>query len=120
VTTPSANGGIACPVDLTKTETQACTPPPEGDTTAPTVTTLTIRQNGKSKNYGVTSQATDDIGVARMDIALDGRSPVPMSFSGGVGSATLSISAPGEHTITVRAFDGAGNVSVPVSRTFVR
>jgi len=120
VLTPPADGGMDCPTDLTKTETQTCTLPlpVPSDTTAPTVS-IAVRHNGNSKNFGVVASATDDVGVVRVTLSLDGRGEAPMGLTASdTWSATVGVSF-GAHTITVFAYDAAGNVG-STSKTFTR
>ncbi len=95
----------------------------DSDTTAPSVSIVSIRHNGNSKNYVVTATASDAAGVIKVVFMLDGRimstqqqaNPVPS----GTYSATLSVSAAGSHTVLVQATDQANNTG-QASQTFVR
>jgi Big-like domain-containing protein len=119
ILTPAANGGVACPTDLTKTEVQACTPPPPPvDTTAPTVS-LSVRHSGNSRNYTVTATATDNVAITRVTISIDGPSEAPMTaVSSTTWSAGIALSY-GAHTIAVHAYDAAGNAAIATT-TVVR
>jgi hypothetical protein len=82
------------------------------DTTAPTVTFNPPAKVGPS-NYNVGASASDNSGaVASYQWAVDG---VTQGATGSVLS--LSGMANGSHTVVVRAGDGSGNLSAPVSRT---
>jgi peptidoglycan/xylan/chitin deacetylase (PgdA/CDA1 family)/type IV secretory pathway TrbF-like protein len=93
-------------------------PPPPADTTAP-VATLTSPADGATVTgtVAVTATATDNVGVARVDVAVDGTK---------VGSATSSpyqvtwasdTVANGSHTVSATAYDAAGNASAPATAT---
>lgn len=84
-----------------------------GDTTPPLVN-VTSPSNGAtvSGTVTVTVNATDDVGVARVELLVDGNpvatdTAAPYEFawnSEGVGNGT--------HTLGARAYDGAGNAGV--------
>jgi len=100
-----SGGGLACPA-LSTTETQGCTPT---DTIAPRITALTLSRSGKSSNYTVLASASDNVGVTRMDVSLDGSGFAPMlAQPNGTWTAALKVNASGSHTVTVRATDAAG------------
>src|SRR4051794_36275309 len=93
-------------------------PPPPADTTAP-VATLTAPADGATVTgtTTLTATATDNVGVTRVDFAIDGTK---------VGSATtapyqLSWAsdgvANGSHTLSATAYDAAGNASTASSAT---
>ncbi|GAA5514290.1 hypothetical protein Dcar01_03045 [Deinococcus carri] len=86
-----------------------------GDTVAPTLT-LTSPANGATtaNPVRVTGTASDNQGVTRVTYALDNGPEVNAPFSAGT-SANLDFTLPdlgaGQHTITVKAYDAAGNSS---------
>ena len=97
-------------------------PPPPGDTTPPT-TSITSPGSGAtvSGTVTVTANASDNVGVSRVDLYVDGSlhssdTSSPYSFSW--NTATV---ANGGHSLQTRAFDASGNsgssatVSVTVS-----
>jgi hypothetical protein len=86
-------------------------PPPAGDTTAPTVS-LTVQQSGRSPQYSLALSATDNIGVVRTEIRVDG---VLVT----TGPSVRTKLAPGTHTIAGAAWDAAGNVGT-TSQVVVR
>jgi hypothetical protein len=97
-------------------------PPPPADTQAPGVS-ITSPVSGATVMGTVTIQATaaDNVGVTRIDYMVDGSviaalSPPAYSLDWLSGSV-----ADGQHTLTVRAHDAAGNtaVSTPVTVTVV-
>lgn len=91
------------------------TPPPApGDTTAPSVK-ISSPMNGARPERGkfkVSASATDDVGVTRMEVYVD--NSIRATVIGSTVTydwATKSKKIPnGEHTITVKAYDAAGNV----------
>ena len=97
-------------------------PPPPGDTTPPT-TSITSPGSGAtvSGTVTVTANASDNVGVSRVELYVDGSlhssdTSSPYSFSW--NTATV---ANGGHSLQTRAFDASGNsgssatVSVTVS-----
>lgn len=76
-------------------------PPPVTDTVRPVVT-LKATRNGKSANYTLVTTATDNRGVVRFELRVDGKllSTVP-------GSMTFR--ATSSHLVTAQAWDEAGN-----------
>jgi Bacterial Ig domain len=93
-----------------------------GDTTAPTVS-LTSPANGAtvSGNVAVSANATDNVGVTKVDFSVDGS--LKSSDTSSPWGATIDTSplSNGTHTITARAYDAAGHsaassVSVTVSQ----
>ncbi|ROT29456.1 DUF1080 domain-containing protein [Micromonospora sp. HM5-17] len=90
--------------------------PPDQDTTPPTVTaTVTGNRDDTGAYLGaatVTLTATDDgSGVERIEYSLDGGAY-------GTYSAPVTVNSPGQHTVTYRATDQAGNTSTPQSVSF--
>jgi hypothetical protein len=95
-------------------------PPPPGDTQAPTAS-ITSPSSGAtvSGTVNVAVTATDNVGVARVEILLDGAlvatdSAAPYQFAWDTSGA-----ANGAHSLQARAVDAANNVgaSSPVSVT---
>ncbi|HET9623102.1 MAG TPA: PHB depolymerase family esterase [Kofleriaceae bacterium] len=81
-----------------------------GDTTAPTVS-ITAPAAGAtvSGTVNVTANASDNVGVARVDVLVDGAvagSDSSAPFSVAINTAAL---ANGAHTLTARAVDAANN-----------
>lgn len=96
----------------TPTPTPKPTPVNTPDTTKPTVR-LTAPANGETVGgpYELTAEATDNIGVARVDFLLDGTiiasdSSLPYSYLWDTFGSAL-----GTHTIQVRAYDAKGNMA---------
>ncbi|MEV0154084.1 family 16 glycoside hydrolase [Micromonospora sp. NPDC050686] len=90
--------------------------PAPTDTTPPTVTAaVTGQQDGSGAYVGsatVTLSATDtESGVDRVEYSVDG---------GGYATYTapISVTAPGQHTVSYRATDKAGNTSTPQQVSF--
>jgi len=90
-----------------------------GDTTAPT-TSITAPANGAtvSGTVNATSTAADNIGVAKMEIYIDGTlkttntSATSLSYSWNTTTFTN-----GSHTIVSKAYDAAGNVGTSATVT---
>ncbi|MFI7519992.1 OmpL47-type beta-barrel domain-containing protein [Micromonospora globbae] len=86
------------------------------DTTPPTVTAAVSGERDDNGAYvgaaTVTLSATDEgSGVGRVEYSLDG-GPY------GTYSAPVTVNQPGQHTLTYRATDNAGNTSSPQSVSF--
>lgn len=86
------------------------------DTTAPTITQVDVTSKSVS-SYTVNATATDNVGVSKIEFYLDGQ-PVGTDTAAPY-SANLSFTAAsnGAHTVVVKAYDAAGNVSTS-SQTF--
>lgn len=87
-----------------------------GDTTPPTVTAQVSGDRDENGNYvgaaTVTLAATDDdSGVSKVEYAIDGGAY-------GTYSGPVTVNAPGNHTVSYRATDVAGNTSAPQSVAF--
>ncbi len=98
----------------------AAPPPPSSDTTPP-MTSITSPADGGTVSgvVAVAASASDNIGVARVDLQIDGvvkgsLTAPPYTFSWDTGTA-----APGKHTLQAVAYDAAGNIgtSAPVTET---
>ncbi|PZG23889.1 hypothetical protein C1I95_02395 [Micromonospora craterilacus] len=105
--------GNTSPVQSTAFQVVA---PPDPDTTAPTVTAaVTGDQDDEGAYLGaatVTLTATDtESGVDRIEYSLDGQAYATYT-------APITVTAPGQHTVTYRATDKAGNTSPPQSTAF--
>jgi len=108
--TSAAPTATATPVAPTATATLP--PAPSSDTTPPVVT-LTSPANGASLGGGVTLSATasDNVGVVRVEFYIDGvllKTDTRAPYSTGWNTRR---SANGAHTVTAKAYDGAGNVA---------
>jgi len=94
-------------------------PTPVGDTTAPTVT-ITNPQNGITVGNRTTISASskDNIAVVKMEIYIDNALKAT-STTGSISSNWNSRKASrGSHTITVKAYDAAGNVGTSTITVF--
>ena len=96
-------------------------PPGTGDTTAPAVT-ITSPTNGQrvSKMLSVTVDASDNVGVTRVELYVDGglaatstTAPFTMKWN------SRSVKA-GSHLLQAKAFDAAGNSSLSQGVTVYR
>ncbi|MGH3355220.1 MAG: OmpL47-type beta-barrel domain-containing protein [Nocardioidaceae bacterium] len=99
-----------------QSETFTVVEPPTQDTTPPTVTAQVTGERDASGAYvgsaTVTLTAADtESGVERIEYSLDG-----IEF--GTYTQPVTITQPGQHTVTYRATDNAGNTSAPQSETF--
>src|SRR5207253_202578 len=81
------------------------------DTTAPT-TTITAPANGAtvSGTTTVTATASDNVGVTKVEIYLDGALQTSCASSPCNWSWNTTASANGSHTLSSKAYDAAGNV----------
>ncbi|MBA2279485.1 right-handed parallel beta-helix repeat-containing protein [Candidatus Saccharibacteria bacterium] len=88
-------------------------PPPTGDLSAPAVS-ISSPMNGitVSRNLTINASATDNIGVTKMEIYIDGS--LKATSANGVISTTWNArkATRGTHTITVKAYDAANNAGV--------
>jgi hypothetical protein len=87
--------------------------PPDPDTTPPTVTAEVSGERNEDGAYvgaaTVTLTATDDeSGVESVEYSLDGQPYAQYT-------APVTVNQPGEHTVSYRATDAAGNTSEPES-----
>lgn len=90
------------------------TPPqPPKDTTAPMIGKCTSSAGAGmyATSITVTAPISDNVGVTRVELAIDGKTvasttTAPYSYTLNATSYT-----PGTHTMTIRAYDAAGNVS---------
>lgn len=83
-------------------------PPPTSDSVDPRITSLSVKPVGNSAQRRVRVEATDNIGIARIDVLLDG------ARVAGCTSSPCEVSiriTPGMHVINARAFDAANNES---------
>ncbi len=118
ITTAPANGGTPCPASPeTRTIDIPPPPPPPGDTTPPVIGNVTIAQNGKSPNSTVTVQATDNVGVVRVEFRVNGG--LIATDTASPYTATVQMKAKGTYTLEVRAVDAAGNTAT-ATRQLVR
>ena len=88
------------------------TPPPQSDTTPPTVSIGVPQANATlSGNAGIEVLADDNVGVERVELYVDG------ALFGADGAAphkfvmSTALFANGAHALTARAYDAAGNVA---------
>lgn len=93
-------------------------PPPPADTTAPQISIISPTGGTVSGNVSVRVNATDDVGVTRVELDVDGRqvsSSTSAPFTTSWNTRPKNV-ARGNHTLQVRAYDAAGNVgtSAPV------
>lgn len=97
----------------------------ERDAKVPTVTISTPAANGRVNEgpVNVTGTATDDKGVAKVQVKLNGGAFVDATST--IAANTLSatytaplLPLPGVNTVTVRSVDARGNLSGEVSRSF--
>ena len=88
-------------------------PPPSADTQAPSVSISSPTSGATVMGTAtVRASASDNVGVTRVDYMVDGNLIAvlsPPAYSIDWASGTV---ADGEHSLTVRAYDAAGNTSV--------
>jgi chitodextrinase len=103
--------GLASEIKKFSDSRCTATPPPPGDTTAPTVS-VTAPTGGQrvANTVAVSATASDNVGVSRVDVLVDG------VVKGSANAASTTISwdtttvADGPHTLSARGVDAAGNV----------
>lgn len=92
------------------TPTTTPTATPGGDTTVPTVSLTAPTSGSVSGSITVTGTASDNVGVVKVNLAVDGKyydnDTAPPYAS--IAWNTTSV-ADGAHTLTLHAFDAAGN-----------
>ena len=96
-------------VESTTTAITFTPSPPQSPDTLPPVIAVSVQQNGGSVNYQATATATDDVGLSRIELSLDGTRFATCYAS--PCSSTVAIKARGSHVITAVAWDNAGNKS---------
>ncbi|HET9657255.1 MAG TPA: polysaccharide deacetylase family protein [Kineosporiaceae bacterium] len=88
------------------------------DTTAPSVSlTAPTAGSGVTGTVALSAAASDDVGVTRVDFAVDGRvigSAATAPYTAWWSSDTA---ADGPHAVTATAYDAAGNASAPSAVT---
>jgi hypothetical protein len=89
-------------------QNSASTPPPTGDTAAPTVsiTSPTANQTLSSSTVSFAASASDNTGVTKVEFRLDG-TLVATDTTNSFGGSASNV-APGTHTLTATAYDAAG------------
>lgn len=97
---------------------------PDTDTTAPVVS---FRLPAAADTVGIESvtvslTATDEVGVTKVEIFIDGDATPVKTLTAAPWDAVLSIAAlaDGAHTLTAKAHDAAGNVGTAAARNFVK
>ncbi|HOP40570.1 MAG TPA: S8 family serine peptidase [Geobacteraceae bacterium] len=91
------------------------------DTTAPQVTILTPPDGSsisKINKVTISATASDDIGVTRMELYIDGTLKSTSSNETISANWNTKKIAKGAHTITVQAFDAAGNIGTATSTVY--
>ena len=101
--------------------TQACTPPPAGDTTAPVVTAFNIQAVSNTSNIAIIEfTATDAAGVTGY---MTKKTSTPPTAQDAVWQATpptsIKFGGQGVKTVYAWAKDAAGNISETASATVV-
>ena len=96
-------------------------PPSTGDTTAPVVT-ITSPTSGQrvSKMVSVTVAATDNVGVTRVELYVDGGLAATSTTAPFTMKWNSRSVKPGTHLLQVKAFDAAGNSALSQGVTVSR
>jgi chitodextrinase len=104
-------GNTSAASNVVNAATQSVQPPAATDTITPVVT-INSPPNGVTviKNVNITGTASDNVGVARMEIWVDNNRKATSSTSNISFTWSAKGAARGKHTITIKAFDAAGNV----------
>ena len=90
-------------------------PPPAADTIAPSVAIAQPAAGAtqSTSTVAVVAEVSDNIGVTRATVSLNGATEQPLSFSPGLAatvSFTVANLSTGSNAIVIRAYDAAGNV----------
>lgn len=107
-----AAGNVGQSSHVSVSVSNAVTPPNPSDTTSPTVS-FSAPADGSTigKKMTITVAATDNVGVAKIELYIDGM--LKSSLSGGTSLTynwnTVKVAA-GTHTIMANAYDAAGNI----------
>jgi subtilisin family serine protease len=96
-------------------------PGPTADTTAPTIR-ITSPPAGTlvSTNVTVTVSASDDRGVVKVELYVDGKLTATSTSAPFSTKWNARKAAPGAHTLQCKAYDAAGNVGVSAAVTVSR
>jgi hypothetical protein len=93
-------------------------PPPPSDTTAPTVS-LTAPVNGAtvSGSVSVTANASDNVGVSKVEFYVDGALKATDTTSSYTYSWDTTQVSNGSHSLQAKAYDAAGNIATSPTAT---
>jgi subtilisin family serine protease len=92
------------------------TPPPSGDTTPPTVEAVAMQFDGKWLNLNV-SASDGQTGISKVEAHVNGKLQATDSSKPFTFKLNTKPWGSGNHSIQVKAFDGAGNSSVSLPAT---
>jgi hypothetical protein len=96
-------------------------PPSTSDTSAPVVTILSpVNGQSVSKPFPVTVSATDNVGVSRVELYVDGALKDASTSAPFATRWNPKPAAPGMHTLQVKAYDASGNTAASVPVTVYR
>jgi hypothetical protein len=114
----AGNAGTSADVTVSVVGTTTTEPGSTPDTTPPAASITAL--SSKWPKLTVSASATDDVGVSRVELYVDGKrvatdTGVPWAFTVG-----LKQFAPGTHTVVVKAYDAAGNAATSSPQTFTR
>lgn len=101
----AGNVGTSPPISVTVSN---AAPAPSADTTPPRVSITSVSQI--RNRVRVTVSASDDVGVTRIELYVDGRLQATSTASSTTFNLNANRLAPTTHTFTARAYDAAGNV----------
>lgn len=97
---------------------------PGPDTEAPTVRFTAPTAGDTVGVDAVTAvlSASDDVGVTKIEIFIDGGTTPAATLTAAPWETSLAIAAlsDGQHTLTAKAYDEAGNVGTAAARSFVK
>jgi len=88
------------------------------DTTAPVVSIGTLVKNGNSMTVIVS--ASDNVGVTHVDLYVDGSRVAVGTTAPYTFRVKVQQFSPGQHTVSAKGYDAAGNVGVSPGMTFTR
>ncbi|HUP26059.1 MAG TPA: Ig-like domain-containing protein [Candidatus Limnocylindrales bacterium] len=104
--------GNTSPPSNTANATTSANPVTQADTVAPSVSLSSPTDGAKiGRSVSVKASAADNIQVTKLEVYIDGSPRTSSTGSNFIGYNWNSRKAnPGSHTITVKAYDAAGNV----------
>jgi hypothetical protein len=98
-------------------------PPPAGDTAAPTVVITSPAAGATLSARGsttISATASDNVGVASVQFLVDGKLLATTTSAPYSASWNLRKAGRGSHTLSVRAFDAAGNATTQTTSVTVK
>lgn len=108
-----SNNQASSTVVTVTTNNTVVTPPSVVDTIAPTVSITTPADNSTTtKKLNITTSATDNVGVTKVELYVDGVLKTSTTTAPYTFTLNKSGIKKGVHTLTLKAYDAAGNVGI--------